>query len=405
MHRVYCRFLPVVAISICRLLCCADLSGAQQSVRGQHGMAATASAIASQVGVDILKRGGNAVDAACAVALTLAVVYPQAGNIGGGGFMLIRLADGHTTAIDYRETAPAAALRTLYQDSNGNVIPDASLVGYRAAGVPGTVAGLGLAQQKYGKLKWREVVEPARQLAAEGFRVSGALAGSMRETRNLARFPDSMRVFLKSGRYYQEGETFRQPELADTLGRIQERGPREFYTGRTAQLISAAMQANNGLITMADLAQYHAVEREPLRGSYRGYDILTMPPPSSGGAALLEMLNILAPHNLAAMGYNSPETDHLLIEAMRRAFADRAEFMGDPDYVRVPAKGLISTAYAAEVAKTIDPERATPSAVIGHGAPQPYESPQTTHFSVVDAAGNAVSKSLMKKSEALSTDG
>jgi gamma-glutamyltranspeptidase / glutathione hydrolase len=354
-------------------------------------MVASANVIASQVGVDILKRGGNAVDAACAVGLALAVVYPAAGNLGGGGFMLIRMADGHAVAIDYRETAPAAAQRTMYLDSAGNIIPNASLVGYRAAGVPGTVAGLGLAQQKYGVLHWSEVVEPARRLAAQGFRVSDALASSLRGSRNLARFPESKRLFLKDGRYYKEGETFRQPELAATLGRIQEQGPREFYTGLTAQQIIDDMKANGGLITKTDLEFYHAVEREPLHGSYRGYDVLTMPPPSSGGAALLEMLNILEPHDLGGMGYNSSQTDHLLIEAMRRAFADRAEFMGDPDFGAVPVRGLISKAYAAEVAKTIDPAHATPSAQVGHGRPQPYESPQTTHFSVVDAAGNAVS--------------
>jgi gamma-glutamyltranspeptidase/glutathione hydrolase len=354
-------------------------------------MVASANAIASQVGVDIMKRGGNAIDAACAVGLALAVVYPAAGNLGGGGFMLIRLADGRAVAIDYRETAPAAAQRTMYLDSAGNIVPNASLVGYRAAGVPGTVAGLGLAQQKYGVLKWSEVVEPARKLAALGFRVSESLAAGLRNSKKLAQFPESKRIFLKDGHFYQEGETFKQPELAATLERIQEQGPREFYTGLTAQQITDDVKANGGLITKTDLEYYHAVEREPLRGSYRGVDILTMPPPSSGGAALLEMLNILEPHDLAAMGYNSSDTDHLLIEAMRRAFADRAEFMGDPDFVDVPAKGLISKAYAAEVAKTIDPARATPSAQIGHGRPQPYESQQTTHFSVVDAAGNAVS--------------
>jgi gamma-glutamyltranspeptidase/glutathione hydrolase len=386
------RLQPLIVMLICLLCVSPDrIVAQQQPIRGMHGMAASANAIASQVGVDILKRGGNAVDAGCAVGLALAVVYPAAGNLGGGGFMLIRLADGRAVAIDYRETAPAAARRTMYLDAAGNVIPEASLVGYRAAGVPGTVAGLGLAQQKYGILKWSEVVEPARRLAAQGFRVSYSLAQSLRHTQNLARFPESKRIFLKDGRYYQEGDIFKQPELAATLQRIQEQGPREFYTGDTAQRIIEDEQSNGGLITKTDLEYYHAVEREPLRGSYRGYDVLTMPPPSSGGAALLEMLNILEPHDLAAMGYNASPADHLLIEAMRRAFADRAEFMGDPDFVKVPVKGLISKQYAAEAAKTIDPRHATPSAQIGHGKPPAYESPQTTHFSVVDAAGNAIS--------------
>jgi gamma-glutamyltranspeptidase/glutathione hydrolase len=305
-------------------------------------MVASANAIASQVGVEILKRGGNAVDAACAVGLALAVTYPAAGNLGGGGFMLIRLADGHATAIDYRETAPESAQRTMYLDAGGNVIPNPSLVGYRAAGVPGTVAGLGLAQQKYGVLKWRDVVEPARRLAAQGFPVSYALAAGMRGAANLARFPESKRIFLKEGLYYKEGDIFKQPELASTLQRIQYQGPREFYTGNTAQQIVGEMKAHDGLISKADMENYRAVEREPLSGSYRGYEVLTMPPPSSGGAALLEMLNILEPHDLAVLGYNSSHTDHLLIEAMRRAFADRAEFMGDPDFVSMPTKGLIS---------------------------------------------------------------
>jgi hypothetical protein len=305
---------------ICLIACCAGRANAQQQpVRAQHGMVASASGIASQVGAEILKRGGNAVDAACAVGLALAVTYPAAGNLGGGGFMLIRLADGRAVAIDYRETAPAAAQRTLYLDKAGNIIPNASLVGYRAAGVPGTVAGLGLAQHKYGVLKWREVVEPARRLAAQGFPISHSLAAGLRNAKDLARFPASRNIFLRDGRYYAEGETFKQPELAATLERLAEQGPREFYTGRTAQLVAEDMRSNGGLITLADLQNYKAVERKPLRGSYRGYEILTMPPPSSGGAALLEMLNILEPHDLAAMGYNSSQTDHLLIEAMRRA--------------------------------------------------------------------------------------
>lgn len=357
---------------------------------GKQGAVASSNALASQVGVTILKRGGNAVDAACAVGFALAVTHPIAGNLGGGGFMLIRLANGKSVAIDYREMAPGAATKTMYLDSKGEVVPNASLVGYRSSGVPGSVAGMGLAQQKYGALKWRDVLEPARRLAAEGFPVTNAFAHNLRTAENLAQFPESKRVFLKDGKFYQEGEIFRQPELAATLHRLQENGSREFYEGRTAQLLADDMKANNGLITLADLKNYKAVEREPLRGTYRGYEVLTMPPPSSGGIALLEMLNMLEPHDLGALGYGSAATDHLLIETMRRAFADRAAFLGDADFVKVPVQGLITKSYAADVARTIDLAHATPSNVIGHGQPPGYESMQTTHYSVMDAQGNAV---------------
>lgn len=356
-------------------------------------MVASASGLASQVGVNIMKGGGNAVDAAVAVGLALAVVYPQAGNLGGGGFMLIRMADGRSTAIDYREVAPALASRTMYLDKTGNVIKDASLVGYRAVGVPGTVAGLALAQRRFGRLSWRQVVEPARRLAAQGFLVSPALAQSLRSpaSTSLGRFAESRRIFLRGGRYYQAGEVLRQPDLAATLRRLERYGPREFYTGRTARLLARDMTAHGGLLTLADLRRYRAVERRPLRGRYRGCSVLTMPPPSSGGVALLEMLNILERHNIGRMGYQTAATDHLLIETMRRAFADRSTFGGDPDFVRVPVRGLTSKAYAARLAKTIDPHHATPSSQVEHGPPLGYESPETTHFSVVDGHGNAVS--------------
>ena len=356
-------------------------------------MVASASGLASQVGVDIMKRGGNAVDAAVAVGLALAVVYPEAGNLGGGGFMLIRLADGRSTAIDYREVAPVLASRTMYLDKSGNVIKGASLVGYRAVGVPGTVAGFALAQRKYGKLSWRQVLDPARRLAADGFVVSPALAQSLRDAAQtpLGRFAESRRIFLRHGKAFQAGEVLRQPDLAATLERLETNGPQEFYTGHTARLLARDMAAHGGLVTLADLRRYRAVERKPLRGTYRGYGVLTMPPPSSGGVALLEMLNILERHDIGGMGYQTAATDHLLVEAMRRAFADRSAFGGDPDFVRVPVRGLISKAYAAQADKTIRSAEATPSAKIGHGQPLAYESPETTHFSVVDAQGNAVS--------------
>lgn len=366
---------------------------AHKSTQARNGMVASASGLASQVGVNIMKRGGNAVDAAVAVGLALAVVYPEAGNLGGGGFMLIRLADGRSTAIDYREVAPMLASRTMYQDKSGDVIKRASLVGYRAVGVPGTVAGLALAQRRYGRLSWRQVVEPARRLAADGFVVSPALAQSLRNAAQtpLGHFAESRRVFLRNGRPFQANEVLRQPDLAATLGRLEQRGPRDFYTGRTARLLTRDMAAHGGLVTLADLRRYRAVERKPLVGTYRGYGVLTMPPPSSGGVALLEMLNILERHDIGGTGYQTAATDHLLVETMRRAFADRSAFGGDPDFVHVPVRGLISKAYAAQADKTIRPAEATPSVRVGHGQPLAYESPETTHFSVVDAQGNAVS--------------
>lgn len=361
-------------------------------VRARHGMVASSNALASQVGADILRRGGNAVDAAVAVGLALAVTTPAAGNLGGGGFMLIRRADGNAVALDYREVAPAKATRTMYLDEAGRVIPEASTVGPLAVGVPGTVAGFAHALEKYGTMRWREVVEPARKLAAEGFPVSHAFARELRaHAKLLERFPESRRIFLKDGAYYREGETFRQPDLAHTLQRLQEKGPREFYEGETARLLVEEMERRGGLITRKDLTAYQPVEREPVRGRYRGYEILSMPPPSSGGAVLIEMLNTLEGYDLSGMGHNSSETYHLLIEVMLRGFADRAEHFGDPAFVRVPLAGLTSKAYARDRARTIDPKRATPSARVKHGDPLTYESEQTTHYTVVDAKGNAVS--------------
>lgn len=361
-------------------------------VRAAHGMVASSDAIASQVGVEILQRGGNAVDAAVAVALALAVTWPSAGNLGGGGFMMIRRPNGGMACIDYRETAPAGASRNMYLDAAGNLVPDASTVGYRASGVPGTIAGLDLALRKYGTMKWRDVVEPAWRLASTGFTVSEALAKHLSDARDLlATFPESRRIFLRDGNFYHAGETFRQPELAGTLERLRENGPREFYQGRTAQLIAGAMKANNGLIGPKDLSDYRAVEREPLHGTYRGYEIVTMPPPSSGGAVLIEMLNMLEHYDLASMGAQSPARYHVMIEAMRRAFADRAEFFGDPDFVKIPVAQLISKKYADQVRRTIDEYRATPSAQIGHGRPSGAESLETTHYTVVDGHGGAVS--------------
>ncbi len=371
----------------------------------KHGVVSSADRIASEVGVEVLKKGGNAVDAAVAVALALAVTYPTAGNLGGGGFMVIRMADGKTTAIDYRETAPAKATHDMYLDKEARVIANASSTGYLAVGVPGTVAGLALALEKYGTMKWQDLVEPAYKLAKDGFPVSYWLAHTLSTNTDLveryprssggprellSKFAESKRIFLKGGNYYQAGELLKQPELALTLARLQKEGPQEFYQGTTAQLIVEDMKKNGGIITLEDLKNYKPAVREPLKGNYRGYEILTMPPPSSGGIALIEMLNILEQYDLKGLGFNSSERNHLLIEAMRRAFADRAEFLGDPDFVKVPVKGLVSKNYAIEVSKSIDLGKATVSKQVKPGQPNSYESDSTTHFSIVDSMGNAV---------------
>ncbi len=369
----------------------APRAASREPARARHGMVASTSEIASRVGVEIMQRGGNAIDAAVAVGLALAVTWPSAGNLGGGGFMMIRRANGDTEIIDYRERAPLAASRDMYLDKKGEVIKDASTVGYRAVGVPGTVAGLSLALQRHGKLKWADVVEPSRKLAAEGFTISYHLARGLRGSEKLLKqFPDSNRIFLRDGKLYEEGERLVQNELGETFARLKEKGPREFYEGRTAQLIAEDMKANGGLITERDLKEYEPTIRKPLIGNYRGCEIVTMPPPSSGGTALLEMLNILEHYNLAYSGPGSSDTIHLLVESQRRAFADRAEFMGDADFVKVPVEGLISRKYADELVRTIDPDHATPSARVRAGKPVGAESTETTHFTVIDEEGNVV---------------
>ena len=371
------------------------IAASRQPVRAQHGMVASTSKIASEVGVDVLQRGGNAVDAAIAVAFALAVTYPAAGNLGGGGFMMIRLKDGRATAIDYREMAPLAAHRNVYLNEKGNLIEGegSSTVGYRAAGVPGTVAGMELALKNYGsgRLNWSQLIEPARRLAANGFTVSYSLARSLRGNDLLKLYPETKRIYLNGGRYYKDGDILRQPDLAATFIRLQRGGPREFYEGQTARLIAADMQQHNGLITLKDLQGYVAKERVPLRTTYRGYEVVSMPPPSSGGAVLIEMLNMLEGYDLREMGFASSEKYHLLTEAMRRAFADRAEYMGDTDFAEVPIAGLIDKKYAEQRRRTINMERASTSAEIKAGSPAGIESEETTHFTVVDAAGNVVS--------------
>jgi gamma-glutamyltranspeptidase/glutathione hydrolase len=372
-------------------------------VHATHGMVVSVHELASHVGVDILQAGGNAVDAAVATGFALAVVHSAAGNIGGGGFMLIRMADGKAHFLDYRETAPAAASRDMYLDAQGNVIPDASQIGYKAIGVPGSVAGMVYAEQKYGKLTLKQVMSPAIRLASEGYALSWEEAADLHD-RHLAEFPESHRVFQRNGDYYKPGEIFRQPDLARTLERIAEK-PDDFYHGALARELAAAMQKGGGLITADDLARYQVKEREPVRGTYRGYEVISAPPPSSGGAVLIEILNILEGYDLGKMGERSAQSMHYTLEAFRRAFFDRAEFMGDPDFAKIPVAQLIDKRYAAAWDETIDPAHATASkdlkrpAVFNEleqyaaehpPATVPQESNHTTHYSVMDAEGNAV---------------
>lgn len=354
-------------------------------------MVVSRDAQATEAGVSVLRSGGNAVDAAVAVGFALAVTHPSAGNVGGGGFMLIRFAGGHTTFIDFRERAPEKASRDMYLGPDGRPTQD-SITGYRAVGVPGSVRGFELASKKYGRKPWAEVLAPSIGLARKGFPVSYGLAQSLRGSRRaLEQFPDSKRIFLKQGTFYEPGEQFIQPELAATLERIARGGAREFYEGETAQRLARAMAENGGLITLADLKGYEAVERKPLSGSYRGYEVITAPPPSSGGVGILEMLGILEGTGYEKSGAGSAASIHWTAEAMRRYFADRSEYMADPDFVRVPVAGLLNREYIVGLRKSIDPERTTPSAQVRPGKPAAYESPETTHYSVVDAEGNAVS--------------
>lgn len=365
-------------------------------VRARNGMVASTSRIASEVGVDVLKRGGNAVDAAIAVAFALAVTYPAAGNLGGGGFMMIRLNDKRMTAIDYREIAPRRATRDIYLDKQGNLIKGegGSLVGYRAAGVPGTVAGMDVALKKYGsgKLTWTQLIEPARRLASDGFTVSYSLSRSLRGSRELlGDYEDSRRVLLNANKFYEDGTTIKQPELAATFARLQSGGAREFYEGETARLIVRDMERHNGLMTMEDLKAYIVKERDPVRTTYRDYQIISMPPPSSGGAVLAQMLNIIEGYDVRRMTAFSSEKYHVLTEAMRRAFADRAEYMGDADFVNVPVAGLTAKDYATKQRATINLNHASTSSEIRAGKPVGFESEETTHFTVIDKDGNVVS--------------
>jgi gamma-glutamyltranspeptidase/glutathione hydrolase len=358
-----------------------------------HGMVASQEAMATQVGVDILKAGGNAVDAAVAVGFALAVTLPEAGNLGGGGFMLVHDAEsGETVAIDYREKAPAAATRDMFLDAEGNADPKKSLFSPLGIGVPGTVAGLAMALERFGTMSLAEVMAPAIRLAENGVEVSAGLSESLTAAQErLSAYPTTMAVYYHpDGTAYAPGETMKQPDLAASLKSIAEEGTAAFYNGTIAEKIAAQVERSGGLITKEDLAAYEAKVREPVTGVYRGYDIYSMPPPSSGGAHIIEILNILEGYDIAGMGAGSAETIHLMAEAMKRAYADRSVYLGDSDFIDVPLKGLTNKDYAEELRATIDPAKATPSATIREGDPAPYESEQTTHFSVIDEDGNAV---------------
>lgn len=358
-----------------------------QPERARRAMVASAHELASAAGLEILKWGGNAVDAGVAVAFVLAVVYPEAGNLGGGGYMLIRMADGREAVIDYRETAPAAAHPGMFRQ------PSEARVGYKASAVPGTVAGMGLAHARFGVRPWREVLEPARRLARQGFPASYRMELILAlQVPVMKPFPETAKVFLRGAdQPLRQGEILRQRDLAETIARLQRRGWREFYEGETARLIAADMAAHDGTITLKDLSSYRAIEREPLRGSYRGYPILTAPPSTAGGVGVLEMLNILERFELPLGGEGGSRSRHLQIEAMKRAYRDRALHLADPAFHPVPLERLLSKQYAAELAATIRPDRATPAAELAAATSDGEESASTTHFSIVDGDGNLVS--------------
>ncbi len=371
----------------CALLLPMSLA-ASQPVHAKHAMVVVQEPLAADVGLRVLRSGGNAIDAAVAIGFALAVTYPFAGNLGGGGFLLAHFADGRSTFIDFREKAPLAATRNMYQDSNGNVTAD-SLVGWRSVGVPGTVRGLELAHQKYGHKPWAELLDPAIQLASEGYSVSYSLDASLHDeehARLLSQFPESKRIFLNA--HY--GDKFVQPELAATLKRIRDRGASDFYDGETAQKLAAAMMAHGGLITLADLKKYQAEESAPLVGHYHGDEVITSPPPSAGGIGILQMLGMLEGSGYEKGGAGSAESIHYMAEVMRRFSADRSEYFGDPDFYQVPIQKLLDPKYIASRRASIDPAHATPSDQIHPGSISMREGTETTHFNIVDSAGNTV---------------
>ena len=361
-------------------------------VVANNGMVATEQELASRIGLDILKAGGNAVDAAVGIGFALAVALPNAGNIGGGGFMMVHDAKtGKSVALDFREVAPLKATRNMYLDDKGNVINGKSLYTHYAVGVPGTVAGMEHALKKWGTMPLDKVIAPSIALAEKGFPVSETLAKILRqEQKNMGKWPATTEIFWKDGAPLKRGDLLVQKDLAQSMRLIAQQGAKAFYEGAIAQKIAAEMAPHAGAVTLQDLREYKVAEREPVRGTYRGHEVVTMPPPSSGGTHLVQILNMLEQWPLAQWGQNSAQTLHHMAESSKLAYADRSEYLGDPDFVKIPLKGLTSKRYAESLAKTIDPNRARPAKEIKPGQPQPYESDQTTHYSVVDKAGNAV---------------
>lgn len=386
-----------IRTSLSVLLACSILfstlhGASKDAVRGKKGMVVSADEFASRVGIEILKKGGNAVDAAVAVGFALAVTFPQAGNIGGGGFMVIRMADGRTTTIDYRERAPAAATRDMYLNEQGEFVSSRSEVGHLSAGVPGSVAGLLYALEKYGTRKREQVIQPAIDFAGRGFPISYRFADALKsDVKNLSLFPATRKIFTKNGQPYEEGDILVQKDFAETLKRIKKSGRDGFYKGKTADLIVREMKRSGGLITHSDLEEYQPVERPPVRGTYRGFEIISMGPPSSGGIALIQLLNLLEPYDIRTLGFGSSKTVSLMAEAMKLVYADRAQYLGDSDFYPVPIEQLISKIYANERQKLLDTTRAIPSSRISHGAVTVREGSETTHYSIVDRWGNAVS--------------
>jgi gamma-glutamyltranspeptidase/glutathione hydrolase len=352
-------------------------------------MVVSREANATEAGVSVLKAGGNAVDAAVAIGFALAVTHPSAGNLGGGGFMLIRFASGGSTFIDYRERAPEKASKDMYIGPAGDVTRE-SQYGYRAPGTPGTPRGLEYAHGKYGRTKWARLLAPAVKLAQNGFPISYGLAKSLKDSKALVESPESRRIFQRNGKFYEAGEVLVQPELAATLRRIAARGASDFYEGETARRFAQEMAAGGGLISLHDLQNYRVVERMPLEGAYRGYRILTAPPPSAGGVGMLQMMGVLEGSGYEAQGAGSALAIHWAAEAMRRFYADRAQHLGDPDFHKVPVRQLLDRRYVEKLRASIDSARATPSASVRAGEFQANESAETTHYSVVDAEGNAV---------------
>jgi gamma-glutamyltranspeptidase/glutathione hydrolase len=377
---------------------CSIKSGKEKSgileghnIIADSGMVVSAHPQSSRIGESILQKGGNAIDAAVATEFALAVCFPEAGNIGGGGFMLIRTNDGKTAVIDYREKAPSNATRDMYLDKSGNVTAGSSTDTHLSSGIPGTVDGLITAHSKYGKLPFNEVIQPAIDLAEKGFRVTAGQAADLNSNRNIFIERNSFRPAFVKDSLWKEGDILIQSSLAETLKRIRDKGRNGFYSGTTARLLIKEMKRGNGIITEQDLMEYRSVVRKPLTAVYKGYKIITVPPPSSGGIILIQLLRMTDLYPITEWGFNSPRTIHLMVEAERRAFADRSEYMGDPEFVKVPVDQLVNKNYLHNRLKTFDEKRASSSQDIKPGVPEGYESEETTHYSVVDAKGNAVS--------------